>query len=246
MKKLLLSFILLFNSLLAIAQCTTDANNFGNNTTTGYGISGDVNIVLNTNNTVTLNLGSNFSTANGPDIRAYLVNSNGLNDTQLQNSLIEDLINIELGLVGCGFGLCSPAISASGAKSFTIAIPNGQDIRDYDKIFFYCLNFNQFWDFGSFTPFTDANCSVLSVNENATQSSFKVSPNPATNYINIQNSKQEIVSINVYNVLGKEVLKINESKLSNIKLNLSSLKSGIYLLKTTSNSSTHITRFIKQ
>ncbi|WP_323789608.1 family 16 glycosylhydrolase [Psychroserpens sp.] len=56
---------------------------------------------------------------------------------------------------------------------------------------------------------------------------FKVSPNPASDYINIS-SNQDIDSIELYDVLGKVVL----HKENNLKhLNVENIRSGVYLLK---------------
>ncbi len=92
MQKILLFIVSLITSFLGYSQCTTSASNFGNNTNTpSYNVSGDVSVTLNADNTVTLDLGANFQTADGPDIRAYLVNSNGLSNTQLQGTKIADI-----------------------------------------------------------------------------------------------------------------------------------------------------------
>lgn len=244
MKPLLLFSFFTLAYQLSIAQCTAPANNFGNNTTPGYDITGDVSVVLNTDNTVTLNLGSNFSTANGPDVRAYLVNSNGMSDTQLGQAKIADLTNIEFGLVGCTG--CVPTIPSSGSKSFTVAIPSGQDIRGYDKVLFYCLQFNAFWDVGSFTSFSNANCNVLSVNEAFKATDFKIYPNPSVNdVLNIENNKQLPLTASLYDTIGKEVLKIKETNRSEIKINLSTLETGVYLLQTTHKDATITKRIIK-
>jgi len=68
MKKITLLLICLFTAIIVEAQCTQTANSFGNNTVPGYDVRGNVDVVLNPNNTVTVNLGSNFSTAFGPDV----------------------------------------------------------------------------------------------------------------------------------------------------------------------------------
>ncbi len=244
MKKITLTFILFFIYQLTPSQCTVNATSFNNNTVASYDVNGDITVTLNSNNTISLDLGSNFMTADGPDIRAYLVNSNGIPDEDLKMTPIGDLDFIEFGLVGCDG--CNPQIPANGAKSFNVAIPNGEDIRDYDKVFFYCLQFDAFWDFGSIVPFSNSNCNILSVDENDFNSSFKIYPNPTYNDITIENDKHLNISISIFNVLGKEILNTKNSKSSNIKLNLSSLKAGVYLLRTTSNGLSHTTRLIKQ
>ena len=110
MKTTLLTLLLAFSFLQNSAQCTENVNEFGNNTSTqSYNVNGDVNITLNTNNTVTLNLGSNFNTAAGPDVRAYLINSEGKSTSELKlisknntNALIYDQNNLVDNLQGQG------------------------------------------------------------------------------------------------------------------------------------------------
>jgi hypothetical protein len=223
-KKILVLLPLFFQQII-ISQCATNATNFGNNTVGAYEVTGDVTITLNTDNTVTLDLGSNFQTASGPDIRAFLVNSNGLSNNDLSNSLIADLENIEMGLVGCSG--CVPVLSEDGAKSFTKPIPGGVNIQDFDRVFFYCLQFNAFWDFGSFTPYSPSNCTLLNLND-FDQTSIAIYPNPAKDIIYIKSGNKSKVHIEIANVLGKTVY--SQMSSTNEEINISNLKSGIYIL----------------
>lgn len=225
MKKILLSLLLLTFYNLSIAQCPTNVSNFGNNTTVAYEVSGDVSLTLNSNNTITLDLGSNFETAGGPDIRAFLVNSNGLSDNDLKDTKIADLENLEFGLVGCSG--CNPIIPEDGAKSFTISIPNGTNIQNFDRVFFYCLQFDAFWDFGNFTPFSSSNCSILGI-EDLKLNAITIYPNPAKTSINLIGLPHSQVKIEIANILGKTAY--SNTLLSNQEINISNLKSGIYIL----------------
>ena len=168
MKKTLLFVFLLFSFLKMNSQCEENVGGFGNNVTDppSYNISGDVSILLNTNNTITLNLASNFKTAPGPDVRAFLVVSDGKSDSELTKILMKDLNHIEIGLT-----------QPTGAQSLTVAIPKGKDITKFDKVFFYCLQFNHFWDLGTFTSFSQNNCAVLAVENNQIEN-VKIYPNP--------------------------------------------------------------------
>lgn len=244
MKTKLLLLLLTFSFYVGNTQCTTIATNFGNNTNPNYEVTGNVSVTLNSNNTVTLDLGSTFMTAPGPDVRAYLVNSNGLSNSQLQNTPIANLVNIEFGLVSCSE--CSPVIPSNGSKSFTANIPAGQDITNYDKVFFYCLQFNAFWDFGDFASFTNANCNVLSVNSNTILNTIDLYPNPAVNNILITNNKQLNIDIEIYNVLGNKVLETKKNTTKEQTINLSSLKSGVYLVQINTNGNSITKRLIKQ
>ena len=243
--KLLLILTLVLTSQFVAAQCTTTVSDFGNNTSiTSYNIIGDVDVTINLDNTVTLDLGTNFMTASGPDVRAYLVKSNNLSDSMLANTPIANLDNIQFGLVGscCGFG----NLPINGAKSFTITIPPTDNIEDYDTVFFYCLNFNQFWDFGKFIPFNSNNCTLLSIDENSLLDTVSFFPNPTNDNITIKNERQLNLSIEIFNVLGKKVLETENSLLTEQSINLASLNSGVYLVQIKADGKSITKKLVKQ
>ena len=71
-KSIFLLFITFGLVQFTYAQCTVNTSGFGNNTNVPmYNVQGSVEVVLNSNNTVTVNLKSNFSTAAGPDVRFF-------------------------------------------------------------------------------------------------------------------------------------------------------------------------------
>ena len=73
--------------------------------------------------------------------------------------------------------------------------------------------------------------------------SFKFYPNPVENNLTI-NSKTEISSIEVFNVLGQTVLKSSPNT-NNTKLNMSQLNSGAYFVKVVSGNNAKTIRIIK-
>ena len=217
MKTLLLCAFLSICNLQIKAQCAETLSGFGNNPDQdSYNIVGDVTLILNTNNTITLNLGSNFSTAPGPDVRAFLVDSNDLSDAVLATALIANLNHFEIGLT-----------QATGRQTFTVAIPDDKNITDFDKVFFYCLEFNHFWDLGTFTSFTPYNCTVLNTN-GFNLSKVAIHPNPAKNKIQISNLEVGSAEIRIFNVLGKQVF--YQTKITKNTINISSFNKGIYLV----------------
>lgn len=67
--------------------------------------------------------------------------------------------------------------------------------------------------------------------ENIEILTFSLYPNPTkTGSVNIKTTSNEIVNISVFNVLGKQVI---SQELTNEKLDISNLNSGVYLLKLT-------------
>lgn len=235
------TLLFLFISISYInAQCLQVAGDFGNNLNVPmYNIEGDVTITLNTDNTITLDLGANFMTAAGPDIRAFLVNPGILTDAQLVNTPIGSLENFQFGLVG------SDTVNQNGAKSFTVPVPNGIDISQYNKIFFYCLQFDQFWDFGTFEAFSDTNCGILSVEDQLLES-ITFSPNPAQEIITINNPQLAPVSISIFNTLGQKSVALRDVQNTSQTLDISSLSSGLYIIEMTLGAQRTMQKLIKQ
>lgn len=58
-------------------------------------------------------------------------------------------------------------------------------------------------------------------------------PNPTSGLLNI--AGKNISQISVYDILGKEVSNTNYTALNTVSLNLSSLNTGVYMVKVTNN-----------
>jgi len=71
---------------------------------------------------------------------------------------------------------------------------------------------------------------VLGNNDNQLIENIAIYPNPTSNFITISTNENTISSIEIYNILGKEILKLNTTNSNQIEVNLSDLSSGIYLI----------------
>ena len=60
---------------------------------------------------------------------------------------------------------------------------------------------------------------------------FQISPNPATEYFNISSKEEPITQIEIYNILGQTVRNINYTGTFSERVDISSLNSGLYLIK---------------
>ncbi|MDO5970338.1 T9SS type A sorting domain-containing protein [Flavivirga aquimarina] len=60
-------------------------------------------------------------------------------------------------------------------------------------------------------------------------SNFKISPNPANKFVNIESKNIKVSSVDIYNLLGSKVKSV--SQLNDNKVNVESLSRGMYLLK---------------
>jgi len=85
--------------------------------------------------------------------------------------------------------------------------------------------------------------SILS-NNSFNISKFKLYPNPTSNILNIE-AAGNVQNIAVYNVLGQEVIN-RQTNGTSITLDVSSLNSGIYVIKTMIDGNLSSTKFIKE
>ncbi|HAI17198.1 MAG TPA: endonuclease I, partial [Xanthomarina gelatinilytica] len=86
-------------------------------------------------------------------------------------------------------------------------------------------------------------CGLLS-NEEFSQETFNIYPNPVSNQLNIQLNSTEKTQIEIYNILGKRVLTktIHQSQ----SIQLDNLNSGVYILKLTQGNTTISKKLIKK
>jgi hypothetical protein len=76
-------------------------------------------------------------------------------------------------------------------------------------------------------------------------SNMNVYPNPASNIINVENTDDLITSIALYNELGQQVL-VKKSLNHSIELDISKLKTGIYILNVTTNNDRKDFKIVKR
>lgn len=82
-----------------------------------------------------------------------------------------------------------------------------------------------------FTLVGDANLGTNDVNN----LEFSMNPNPAKDRIAINSTNQSIQKVEIYNILGQKILDFNFSDTISEELNISTLKSGMYLVKINNN-----------
>ncbi|SDS24162.1 Por secretion system C-terminal sorting domain-containing protein [Formosa sp. Hel1_31_208] len=105
---------------------------------------------------------------------------------------------------------------------------------------------------GSFTDLFIDNVSMvnndqtLSINNVSSNLNVKIYPNPTVNNWIIESSNnQNITSVEVYDILGKEVLSLKPNT-TDVTLDASSMKSGIYIAKLSTVNGSKTVKLIKQ
>jgi hypothetical protein len=69
-------------------------------------------------------------------------------------------------------------------------------------------------------------------------------PNPVANELTISTANQ-ILKLSITDVLGRQVYELNDEKSDKIKINVSNLKTGNYILKVQTNDGLQVTKFNK-
>ncbi|SFN25828.1 Por secretion system C-terminal sorting domain-containing protein [Chryseobacterium oleae] len=95
--------------------------------------------------------------------------------------------------------------------------------------------------FGQRQPFTPREASnlILGVSENS-KKEFRIYPNPASDFIRIENA-EDLKEVNIYAVSGQKVLTGNTTK-----INIQTLKAGIYLVEIKTSKNTTVHKIIKK
>lgn len=75
-------------------------------------------------------------------------------------------------------------------------------------------------------------------------SNVKLYPNPTSNVLNIE-SEGTIQNVSIFNILGQEVIKKSTNE-SSIRLDVSGLNEGVYVVKSTIDGKVSSTKFIKE
>jgi hypothetical protein len=218
MKKNLIALLLTFSSVYLHAKCADSLGGFGNNPeNASYNIASNVAVVLNANNTISLNLANNYSARSEPDVRALLVDSNGISDSVLATTFTADLNHFEFDLT-----------KASRPQTLTVEIPEGKHIAKFDDLFFCFLEFDPFWELETFDTSATSSCAVLEVT-NFTLDRFSIHLNLAKTKIYFSNIAETSAEIHIFNVLGNQVFR--QDTISKNSIEMFAFNAGNYIVK---------------
>ena len=131
--------------------------------------------------------------------------------------------------IDCGTGLAVPGatsqvFTASATGNYKVAVSLG-GCSDTSSCYFFILP-------------------TASISNNGIKS-LSIYPSPANNYLVVKTENVAITSLTVVDVNGK-LISTNTPQNSSVKLDVSQLKSGVYLLKIETANGSEVKRFIKQ
>lgn len=204
-----------------------------------YSISGDANITFTTSGDKDVIFEPNFATVQGADLRVYLSKTDDINTTGSDAIQISGQLENDAG----GFG--GPGTSPITGM-MTFPIPSDTELADFDFIVIQCISINERWGHVALGSNTGVDCSSLSVDDNILENSVSFYPNPTKNNLTIENNNLISFDVKIYDVLGKEVFTADNEGVRNQTVNLSSLKTGVYLMQIKADNQTISKRLVKQ
>lgn len=244
MKTKLLSLVLIaFTALQINAQCDRTGSLSPTADPTNYPVTGTANIIFTDTGDRMVEFGSDFDTVQGLDLRVFLstdtsiTNSGGSHIEITTSPLVDDNGNPGNGT--------NDYLGDPMTETRTIPISQTIDIEDYDYVIIQCTVANMQWGRAQFGA-PSAGCSTLSTDQNTFSESISLFPNPANEQFEVRNELEAPISIAVYDVLGKRIQSIENTKLKNQTVSLSNLNSGVYLVEIKSDTQRIIKKLIKR
>lgn len=224
MKKQLLLLVVISSAIFQFSYTQCERSGTFVQSDPMYSISGTGSITFTTSGDKNVIFGSDFATVQGADLRVYLSKTDDIAATDSEAIQISGQLENDAG----GFG--GPGTSPiSGVMNFTL--PTATELSDFDYIVIQCIVINERWGYVSLGSATGTDCASLSL-EDDVFSNLTIYPNPAKNEIILENQSSEIVKIEVYDMLGK--MAFQKSQQLNGTMDISGLKTGIYLMKINS------------
>lgn len=100
--------------------------------------------------------------------------------------------------------------------------------------------------FDNFVVKASATDTLLGVDQVNSLAQFSVYPNPAKDFITVENDSNSINAIQISDFNGRIVKTVNGTNETSLELNISDLSSGVYLLNVTTSEGSTVKKIVKQ
>ena len=182
-----------------------------------------------------LELGSaiDFSTYNSIKMKVWSPVSGIVVKLKLENLNNDASLNREIDVVNT---------VANAWEELTFTFPGIVNANNYKRVVFF-FNFNS-PGAGESYYFDDVKLNINLSLQNFSNDKINIFPNPANDLITISSDKL-IEAISLYNVLGQEVISSRPNN-NNQTIDIASLNSGVYIVKTTIAGVTSSSRIVKK
>ena len=226
--KSLLTLLFVFSMLTTWGQCLRSGS-FVAADPGRYAISGDASFEIH-EDSIRVVFQDNFSTVQGLDLDVFLAKTSSLD-------LNTDL-KISARPLDEGSRLGTPITG-----KMTFEIDSTVQLEDFDYIIVQCVTINEPWGHVVLGE-AEGECeNTISSVEQLSDNQLEIYPNPTSGWLSIQSKGFQTTTVQIYDLTGKEVVSMYD--LRDNRIDISSLKQGIYWLKTVYNGEAFTSKIIK-
>ncbi len=229
MKTVLSTLLVLFIVQSIIGQCSKSGSFIAVADPMDYPISGIASLDFLQDGSKKVNFDT-FETVQGVVLHTFLsVDENYDPSIDLQISIRELYVDEDNNIKGT---LGDPI---SGPRTFEV--PSEVEFDTYNYVIVYCVSANELWGRAELVNPTGAGCNSLA-NDTFTSEELSIFPNPVNEQLNIQLKSLDAASFKIFGLNGQLIQTVSKTNTTNSQIDVSSLKTGLYLLEITSKNKT--------
>ena len=219
MKKITM-ILIAFISFTSItqAQCFREGTLTGIDEPAQYPVEGTASILFQTDGTKQVVFADDFATVQGIELRVFLTTTERLGQGGQELEVTTEPLQDDNG----GQDMNDPI---TGMKIFDV--PASVNLSDYTYVIIQCVQADVLWGRATFGANEGPDCGTLAI-EDRPFDSVSITPNPMTDQFTISGLTTQDTEVVIYDILGKRVH--NQQNVTNQTINVSSLKSGIYMM----------------
>lgn len=200
------------------AQCSREGSLEAIDDPAQYPVEGTASILFQTDGTKQVFFADDFATVQGIELRVFLTTTERLGQGGTELQVTTEPLQDDNG----GQDMNDPI---TGMKVFDV--PSGVNLSDFDYIIIQCVQADVLWGRASLGANQGADCNTLST-EDRPFDTVAITPNPMRDQFTISGLTTQDTQIAIFDILGKRVH--TQQNVTNQTINVSSLKTGIYMM----------------
>jgi len=223
MKKITIAIIALIAfSSITQAQCLREGTLAAVDDPVDYPVEGTAFLRFETDGTKQVIFADDFATVQGIELRVFLTTTERLGQGGTELQVTTEPLQDDNG----GQDMNDPI---TGMKTFDV--PDSVNLSDFNYVIIQCVQADVLWGRATFGANQGPDCNTLSI-EDRPFDNVSITPNPMQDQFVFSGLSSQDTEIVIFDILGKRVY--TQQNVTNQTIDVSSLKSGIYMMTISS------------
>ncbi len=223
MKKITIAIIALIAfSSITQAQCLREGTLAAVDDPVDYPVEGTAFLRFETDGTKQVIFADDFATVQGIELRVFLTTTVRLGQGGTELQVTTEPLQDDNG----GQDMNDPI---TGMKTFDV--PDSVNLSDFNYVIIQCVQADVLWGRATFGANQGPDCNTLSI-EDRPFDNVSITPNPMQDQFVFSGLSTQDTEIVIFDILGKRVY--TQQNVTNQTIDVSSLKSGIYMMTISS------------